>query len=218
MPSVPGVFGAPARQHGTRGASPWHDFTEGLRWLWQHPDLRDVTIVAGLVSALDAAWFAVLVLFVVRDLHRQPGAYGLLLAIGALGGVATGGVGAALTRRLGPWRSLLLGGAAMAASQAGLGLTGNVVVAAAMLFISSGAWALFNMTAVTMRQRQVPAALLGRVSSLFGTVTRGTEALGAVAGGALAATAGIRAPMLVGAPPLAVAVTVLAWRHRRATA
>jgi len=180
--------------------------------------MRDVTIVAGLVSALDAAWFAVLVLFVVRDLHRQPGAYGLLLAIGALGGVATGGVGAALTRRLGPWRSLLLGGAAMAASQAGLGLTGNVVVAAAMLFISSGAWALFNVTAVTMRQRQVPAALLGRVSSLFGTVTRGAEALGAVAGGALAAAAGIRAPMLAGAPPLAVAVTVLAWRHRRATA
>ena len=216
--TLPGVFGPPPRQQGTRDASLWHDFTEGLRWLWQHPDMRDVTIVAGLVSALDAAWFAVLVLFVVRDLHRQPGAYGLLLAIGALGGVATGGVGAALTRRLGPWRSLLLGGAAMAATQAGLGLTGNVVVAAAMLFISSGAWALFNVTAVTMRQRQVPAALLGRVSSLFGTVTRGAEALGAVAGGALAAAAGIRAPMLAGAPPLAVAVTVLAWRHRRVTA
>ena len=216
--TLPGVFGPPPRQQGTRDASLWHDFTEGLRWLWQHPDMRDVTIVAGLVSALDAAWFAVLVLFVVGDLHQQPGAYGLLLAIGALGGVAIGGIGAVLTRRLGPWRSLLLGGVAMAASQAGLGVTGNVVVAAAMLFISSGAWALFNMTAVTMRQRQVPAALLGRVSSLFGTVTRGTEALGAVAGGALAATAGIRAPMLVGAPPLAVAVTVLAWRHRRVTA
>ena len=216
--TLPGVFSAPPRDQGTRDTSLWHDFAEGLRWLWQHPDMRDVTIVAGLVSALDAAWFAVLVLFVVRDLHQQPGAYGLLLAVGALGGVATGGVGAALTRRLGPWRSLLLGGAAMAASQAGLGLTGNVVVAAAMLFISSGAWALFNVTAVTMRQRQVPAALLGRVSSLFGTVTRGAEALGAVAGGALAAAAGIRAPMLAGAPPLAVAVTVLAWRHRRVTA
>ena len=216
--TLPGVFAPPpadrAAEPGAR-SSFWRDFTEGVRWLWQHPDMRDVTIVAGLVSALDAAWFAVLVLFVVGDLHQQPGAYGLLLAIGALGGVAIGGIGAVLTRRLGPWRSLLLGGAAMAASQAGLGLTGNVVVAAAMLFISSGAWALFNVTAVTMRQRQVPAALLGRVSSLFGTVTRGTEALGAVAGGALAAAAGIRVPMLAGAPPLAVAVIVLAWRHHR---
>ena len=72
--------------------------------------------MVALVSALDAAWFAVLVLYVVRDLRQQPGAYGLLLAIGALGGVATGGLGAVLTRRLGPWRSLLLSGAAMAAS------------------------------------------------------------------------------------------------------
>jgi hypothetical protein len=45
-----------------------------------------------------------------------------------------------------------------------------VIIATVMLFASSAAWALFNLTAVTMRQRQVPAALLGRVSSLCGTV------------------------------------------------
>ena len=226
--TLPGVFGPPPRESAPGEPGPgepapgepapgrlsvWHDFAEGLRWLWRDRAMRDVTLVAGLISALDAAWFAVLVLYVVRDLHQQPGAYGLLLAVGALGGVAAGGLGAVLAR-LGPWRSLLLGGAAMAASQAGLGLTSNVIVAAVMLLISSGAWALFNITAVTMRQRQVPAALLGRVTSLFGTVARGTEALGALAGGVLAATAGIRAPMLVGAPPLALAVAVLAWRHR----
>lgn len=213
--TLPGVFG-PAPEAGEPGArsSLRHDFAEGLRWLWRHSDLRDITIVGGLLSALDSAWFAVLVLFVVRDLHQRPGAYGLLVAIGALGGVATGASGAVLTRRLGPWRSLLLSGMALAASQAVLGLTSNVILAAAMLFISSGAWALFAITATTMRQRQVPAALLGRVSSLFGIVFRGAEALGAVAGGVLAATAGIRAPMLAGAPPLAVAVAVLAWRHR----
>jgi hypothetical protein len=32
---------------------------------------------------------------------------------------------------------------------------------------------------------------------------------------ALAATAGLGAPMLVGAPPLALAVAALAWRHRK---
>ncbi len=213
--TLPGVFGpAPAEHEGAR-SSMWHDFTEGLRWLRRDRDLRDITVVAGVVGALDAAWFAVFVLYVVRDLHQRPGAYGLLLAVGALGGIATGGLAAAAIRRLGPWRSLLAGGVAMAASQAGLGLTSNVFVAGAMLLVSSGAWALFDITAVTMRQRQVPAALLGRISSLFGTVTRGAAALGALAGGALAATAGLRAPMLAGAPMLAVAVTVLAWRHRR---
>ena len=41
------------------------------------------------------------------------------------------------------------------------------------------------------------------------------DALGAIGGGALAATAGIRAPMLVGAVPIAVLTAVLAWRHCR---
>jgi hypothetical protein len=40
---------------------------------------------------------------------------------------------------------------------------------------------------------RVPAALIGRVSSLYGTFTRGAEALGAIAGRVLAAAAGIRA-------------------------
>jgi hypothetical protein len=102
----------------------------------------------------------------------------------------------------------------MAATQAVLGLTASVIIAAVMLFASSAAWALFNLTAVTMRQRQVPAALLGRVSSLYGTVGAGAEVLGAIGGGALAATAGIRAPMLAGAIPIAGVITLLAWRHR----
>ena len=32
-----------------------HDLGEGARWLWQHPSIRDVTIGAGVVSAMDAA-------------------------------------------------------------------------------------------------------------------------------------------------------------------
>jgi MFS family permease len=46
-------------------------------------------------------------------------------------------------------------------------------------------------------------------------VARGAEALGAVAGGALAAAAGIRAPMLAGAVPIAAVTILMVWRHRR---
>jgi predicted MFS family arabinose efflux permease len=102
----------------------------------------------------------------------------------------------------------------MAVTQAGLGLTTNVIVAAVMLFANSAAVALFEMTAVTMRQRQVPPELLGRITSLYGTVLGGAVALGALTGGALAAVAGIRAPMLIGAVPIAATAILLAWRHR----
>lgn len=218
LATLPSVFRPVPREPGTAPVSLLRsvrrDFGEGVRWLWHHHDIRDLTIAVGVISAMDAAWFAVLVLYVVQMLHQQPAAYGLLLAVAALGGIGAGAVGAVLTRRVGPWRSVVIAGVAMAVTQTVLGLTSSVIVAAAMLLVSSAAFALFNMTAVTMRQRLVPSRLLGRVSSLYGTVGQGAEALGAIAGGLLAAAAGIRAPMLAGAIPIGVVTAVLGWRHR----
>lgn len=206
VPPAPG----PARAR--RVGSVWHELREGFRWLRRHAELRDVTVAAGVISATDAAWFAVLVLYVIQALHQPAGAYGLLLALGAVGGIAGGGAAAGLTRRLGPRRSLVAAALALAGTQLGLGLTGNVVVAAVMLAASSGAFAVFNVTAVTLRQREVPAALLGRVASIYRTVGRGGEAVGALLGGALAAAAGIRAPMLLGAVPLVAAALLISRR------
>jgi MFS family permease len=216
--TLPGVFrplpATPDQDAASAPASVRRDLRDGAVWLWRHADIRDVTIATGVIAAMDAAWFAVLVLYVVQILHQRPGVYGLLLAVAALGGISVGGIGPRIAWRAGPWRSLLVAGTVMAATQAGLGLTSNVIAAAGLLFASSAAWALFNMTSVTMRQRQIPARLLGRVTSLYGTVAGGAEALGALGGGALAAIAGIRAPMLIGAVPIAAAVILLGWRHR----
>jgi MFS family permease len=220
--TLPGVFNPPPRQReaGTgraRFSSVRHDLGEALGWMRQHPAIRDITLMAGVIAAMDAVWFAVFVLYVIKILHQQPGAYGLLLAVGAVGGILAGGGGAALTRRIGPWHSLLIAGLVVAATQAGLGLTGNVIIAAVLLMLSSAAFALCSMTVVSMLQREVPDALLGRVNSVFGTVTQGAEALGAIAGGILAGAAGIRAPMLAGAVPIAVVTVFTGWRHRAAS-
>ena len=216
--TLPGVFrpiGQPARQApGTSLAALRQEFSEGLGWLRRHSSVRDVTIAVGVIAVMDAAWFAVLVLYVIHILNQKPGMYGLLVAIGAVGGIAVGGLGPPITRRLGPWRSLLIAGLVMAASQAVLGLTANVIIAAAMLAASSAACVLFDMTAVTMRQRQVPDNLLGRITSLYRTALRGSEALGALGGGLVAAVVGIRATMLIGATPIAATVILLSWHHR----
>jgi MFS family permease len=216
--TLPSVFGPVSEsahpESATSLAALRQEFSDGVRWLWRDSGVRDVTIAAGVISAMDAAWFAVLVLYVIHVLDQKPGMYGILLAIGAIGGISVGGIGPPITRRLGPWRSLLIAGLVLAASQAVLGLTANVIVAAPMLATSSAAWALFGMTAVTMRQRQVPDHMLGRVTSLYRTVFQGAETLGALGGGAIAAVAGVRATMLVGAVPITATVVLLAWRHR----
>ena len=74
---------------------------------------------------MDAACFAVLVLYVIQILHQKPGAYGLLRAVAAVSGAAASGIGPRVIPRLGSWRSLLLAGLVMAATQAGLDLTGG---------------------------------------------------------------------------------------------
>ncbi len=216
LPSVFRPVSQPADQDpATMRTAIRRELSEGLAWLRRNSDIFDVTVAAGVISAMDAAWFAVLVLYVIRVLHQQPGAYGVLLACGAIGGITVGVIGPRVTRRLGAWRSLPLAGLAMAATQVALGLTANVIVAATMLAVSSAAFALFNMTAVTMRQRLVPENLLGRISSLYGTVAGGSEALGAVAGGAFATIAGVRATMVAGAAPIAIVTILIGWRHRR---
>ncbi len=209
--TLPSVFQPLGSAHGR--ATVRGDLAEGLAWLRRHRDIRDLMVAVGVIGVMDAAWFAVLVLYVTQVLHQRPGAYGALLAVGAVGGIATGAAGSRLTRRIGAWRSLLLAGLVMAASQLVLGLTANVLIAAAMLAVSSAAFALFNIVAVTMRQRRVPDSLLGRITSLYGTVVGGSEAVGALAGGGIAAAAGIRATMLVGAAPIAIVVIWTAWRH-----
>lgn len=218
--TLPSVFRPtgqpPGREPGASPAALRQEFSDGLRWLRRHADIRDLTIAVAVIAAMDAAWFAVLVLYVIQVLRQRPGVYGVLLAIGAVGGIAVGGIGPRLARRLGPWRSLLAAGLAMAATQTVLGLSASVIVAAAMLAVSSAAFAMFNMTAVTMRQRQVPDGMLGRVTSLYGIASQGSEALGALGGGALASLAGVRATMLIGAVPIAAVTLALAWRHRHA--
>lgn len=219
--TLPGGFAPPPRQHepGTGRAalsSARRDAGEALRWVWRHPAIRDVTILAGVTAAMDSACFAVFVLYVMQILHQQPGAYGLLLAVGAAGGVLAGSSGAALTRHLGLWRSLLAAGLVLAGTQAGLGMTGNVIIAAALLMVNSAGLALCNMAVVTMLQREVPDALLGRATSIFGTITQTAEAVGAISGGSLAAAAGIRAPMLAGAAPIAAVTLYFCWRRRSA--
>jgi predicted MFS family arabinose efflux permease len=219
--TLPSIF-QPAGQHEKRHpsrtrATVRQDLAEGLAWLRRHSEIRDLTIAVGVISAMDAACFAVLVLYVIQILHQKPGAYGVLLAVGAVGGIAGGAIGSRLTRRLGMWPVLLLAGLGLAATQFVLGLTSSMITAALALAANSAALALFGMTTATMRQRLVPDRLLGRITSLYGTVFGGAGAAGALAGGALATAAGIRATMVVGAAPIATVTILAVWRHRRSS-
>ena len=66
-------------------------------------------------------------------------------------------------------------------------LTSNPWIVASALFIEMFGALLWNVITVSLRQRVIPDALLGRVNSLYRFFGWGAMPLGALAGGALVA-------------------------------
>jgi MFS family permease len=201
--TLPSVF-QPLPDAGGGGTSMWQELRDGVDWLRRDARIRTLVVACGVICAVDAAWFAVLVLYVEQVLHQPDLTYGVLLAAGAIGGVAAGAAAARITPHVNPGWYVV----AMAASQLGLGLTTSAVAGGVFLAASSAAFALFNVAAVTMRQRLVPPAMLGRVGAIYRTVGRGSEALGALAGGVVATEFGVTAPMLLGVLPMLAAAAL----------
>jgi MFS family permease len=172
--------------------------TAGVRWLARHQLLRIVAVllaVSGFSGQLGAATF---VLFATQTLHVSVRGYGLLLAASAAGGVIGGLVNPVLARRAGPVPLLLIVTCIGSALAVGRGLAPNAVVLGALMACGGFSTTLWNVVTVSMRQREVPAELFGRVNSVYRMLGWGTRPLGALAGGMIAEAAGLRAPFIIG--------------------
>ncbi|MFZ0190426.1 MAG: MFS transporter [Streptosporangiaceae bacterium] len=170
---------------------------EGLRWLAGHRLLRVVAVLLGVYNFANQMGQAVLVLLATQTLHVSARGYGLLLAASAVGSVVGGLVNPILTRRIGMLPSLVLPALIDAAAFVGIGLAPGPIVVAALLAVQGFSVTMWNVVTVSLRQRVVPAHLLGRVNSVYRMLGWGLMPLGALAGGFVAHAAGLRAPYIV---------------------
>ena len=171
---------------------------EGVRWLAGHRLLRTVALLLGVSNFSSQMGQATLVLLATQTLHVGTRGYGLLWTAAAIGSVLGGLVNPAITRRLGLLPSLTVAMAAFAALDAGIGLAPDFAVAAALMACNGFFVTMWNVVTVTLRQRIVPAELLGRVNSVYRMLGWGLMPLGALAGGFIAHAAGLRAAYIVG--------------------
>src|SRR5580700_3445529 len=171
---------------------------EGVRWLAGHRLLRTVALLLGVSNFSSQMGQATLVLLATQTLHVGTRGYGLLWTAAAVGSVLGGLVNPAITRRLGLLTSLIVAMAAFAVLDAGIGLAPDFAAAAALMACNGFFVTMWNVVTVTMRQRIVPAELLGRVNSVYRMLGWGLMPLGALAGGFIAHAAGLRAAYIVG--------------------
>ena len=170
---------------------------EGVRWLAGHRLLRTVALLLGVSNFSSQMGQATLVLLATQTLHVGTRGYGLLWTAAAVGSVIGGLVNPAITRRLGLLPSLTVAMAAFAVADAGVGLAPDFAVAAALMACNGFFVTMWNVVTVTLRQRIVPAELLGRVNSAYRMIGWGLMPLGALAGGFVAHAAGLRAAYVV---------------------
>ncbi|MGP3920907.1 MFS transporter [Nonomuraea sp. 10N515B] len=195
---------------------------DGLRWLMGHRLLRTLAVLVGVNTFCHHLGNATLVLLATQTLRLDARDYGLLLAGAAIGSLLAGLAGARAVERIGARAALLAVLTANVVIFVGIGLSPNAVVLGVLLALNGFLVTLWNIVTVSLRQQIVPAELLGRVTSAYKMLGWGLIPLGALAGGLLAHTFGLRAPYpvagvlrgiaLLTALPVLVRALREAWR------
>lgn len=185
------------------------DIAEGMRWLALHRVLRGVAIAASLAVLGMQMTASIFVLFAKNLLHLSDRWYGALIAIGAVGAVAGGLVAERLSKRLGAlaiiYGTVVLWMLCMFAE----GFWPRLWVSATSTVVMAFGTTVWNTVTISLRQRIVPANLLGRVNSVYRWLVWGSISVGAGLGGLVAREFGLRAPFFVGAAFGGVALVTL---------
>jgi len=175
---------------------------DGLAYVATHRYLRNIAATTGVGNLFGAMGYAVLMLYLIRDLGLSPGTIGLVLGIVSLGFL----VGALLPDRI--QRRIGLG-PTIVASAAVDGLALFLVplappaspipfLVASVVLLGIGQ-VVYNVSQVSLRQAITPDNMLGRMNATMRFIVFGTMPLGAVIGGALGATIGLRETLFVSA-------------------
>lgn len=177
----------------------------GLRWLLAHRLLRALAVLVGLMNLASMAGQAVLVLFAQEQLGLGSVGYGLLLAAHGLGGVLGRLAATRLGRHAGIATLLLSAVLVRAVAWLVFGVVSKAWIGGVTLGVSGITGAVFGVVGVSLRQAIVPDPLMGRVVSAFRMLGYGAVPVGAILGGVVARTLGLRAPFLLGAAVLVLA-------------
>jgi MFS family permease len=186
------------------------EIAEGLRWLRGNALLRRLTLLGGVLGLASGASNGVMVLFALEILGLDETGFGLLLAGLTVGSVIGTIVAAPVARRFGRGPTLLAGWSLGVIGYAGFGLSSNAIIGGTFFALAALGVMAGNVLTMGIRQSVIPEHLFGRVQGAWRTVMWGAMPVGALAGGALARVAGLRAPFLLQAVAFAV-VCVGAW-------
>ena len=171
--------------------------TQGARYLLGTPWIRASLLATATINLFNFVFHAIFILYAVRSLHVRPGTLGLVLGAAAVGGL----IGSTIAGRVGRWIGIgpafVLGCIVFPAPLVLVPLAGGPHgLVLAMLFLAefgSGLGVMIlDISAASIRAALVPDRLRSRVSGAYMVVNNGVRPIGALAGGLLGTTIGLR--------------------------
>lgn len=168
-------------------------FVEGVRFLWQMPTLRAVTVLLGLSSMLLAGRENLVIFHVKRSLHGDDRAVGRVFALAALGAVLGAWATPRMRERWGFGACWLGAGVLMGGAMIGFGAAGSLAVVAGLAMAVAFGETVRGINTMTVRQEITPDRLLGRVTASFWALLTVPAAFGAELTARLAERFGVRA-------------------------
>ena len=192
---------APAAQNSR--SSLRSEIVAGLRYVFSHPALRTIggaTATSNLFSGIAGT---VELLFAYNVLGLSVALIGFAATLGSAGGLISAVFADKISKRLGVGRTIVLtiplGGpmiAVLAFCQPGNDLL-NALVIGAGFFAGAASGTLYNINQVSLRQALTPPEMSGRMNATMRWFVWGTIPIGALLGGALGTSLGLRETLLI---------------------
>ncbi len=188
------------------------DLKEGFRWLWGYPPLRTLAITVFVFNITFGAAWSVLVLVAIERLRVGEVGYGLMIGVGAIGGLVGAAAYGALESRFSLADILRAGLIVECLTHLTLATTTMPWVGMTILFFFGAHNSIWGTTTTTIRQRAVPTEFQGRLSSLNQLGSYGGLVAGAALGGAIAGRWGITGPFWFAFVGSAITLALI-WRE-----
>lgn len=166
------------------------EIAEGLGFVFRQPAISRITLASFLTNFASTATFTLVPIVILRLLGFSAFQYGLIMTLGAVGGLLGAGAAGRIARRIGTANavrfSTLAGAMSVFCYPFALALpdrASSLVVLIAGSFIGNGAVLTYNVTQVSLRQRLCPPNLLGRMNASVRFIVWGIMPISALAAG-----------------------------------
>lgn len=181
------------------------EISEGVQFVWRQKLIRTISFCTASSNLMSNVGHVLFPIFVLRTLGLEPGVFGLLMSVGAVGGLLGATTTARLIKIMGEGPLIALSAVVMGVSAMLAPLSGMLdpIFAPYLLgasgFIGAFTVLTYNITQVTARQRLCPPELLGRMNASIRFFVWGVMPIGSFIGGVLGTYIGIVPTMWIGA-------------------